>query len=189
MRGYPDLGLASRSYRMAKYPRPTGFRCGTCGEIHAGLPMDVGFGKPADYFAVPPAERAERCASTSDWCVIDGSRFFVRGCAFVPVPEAGDQFAWGMWVEIVEPDFKTYRDTYDADGSAVPPFPGKLAGEHRGYEGLDGHPVDVQLGPKGARPTFRLRPSDHLLYREQRDGITLHRVRVMLTTLFPDQPF
>jgi hypothetical protein len=32
-----------------------------------------------------------------------------------------------------------------------------------------------------------MEPSEHVLYHEQRQGITLHRVHEILASLFPDQ--
>jgi hypothetical protein len=164
-----------------------GFVCKTCGKEHAGTPRDIGFQRPADYFAIPVDERDSRCKITPDSCVIDGSRIFIRGILFVPIHDANDNFGWGLWAEISQTDFETYRAYYRADGRSVPPFRGKLSGEHRGYEGLDGHSVRIQLGSAKDRPEFSLEPSEHLLYLEQRDGITLHRASEILHTVFPDE--
>jgi hypothetical protein len=163
------------------------FRCATCGQEHDGLPMDIGFGKPADYFAVPEAERARRCTVTADWCVIDQRRFYIRGCVYVPVSDADVPFAWGVWARVAKRPFERYRALAALDGSQEPLFRGSLCGEHRGYEGLDGHPVMVQMGAAGKRPAFILARSRHLLYREQRDGINLHRVHAILAAMFPQQ--
>lgn len=164
-----------------------GFICESCGKDHAGAPHDIGFQRPADYFAVPAEERDSRCKITPDSCVIDENRFFVRGILFVPINNADDNFGWGLWAEITHADFETYRAHRGINGRDVLPFQGKLSGEHRGYEGLDGHSVRIQLGMAKNRPEFSLEPSNHLLYSEQRDGITLHRVSEILHTVFPDE--
>jgi hypothetical protein len=41
-------------------------------------------GWPLPYLVVPQAEREARCELTSDTCVIDADKFFVRGCIEVP---------------------------------------------------------------------------------------------------------
>ena len=163
------------------------FVCKTCGRSHEGGPRDIGFIRPAEYFTVPEAEHKSRCKITDDWCIIDNERFFIRCIALVPLLDADDCFAWGLWAEIAQNDFQAYMDLYHADGSMVPAFPGRLSGEHRGYEGLDGHAVSIQLGSAPHRPEMKLEPSDHLLYREQRDGITLHRVAEILHAVFPNE--
>jgi hypothetical protein len=106
------------------------------------MPMDVAFGKPADYFAVPTEERSRRCALTSDWCSIEPDAFYIRGCLEVPVVNPNEPFVWGLWVPIGEPDFQRYLPLYDSDGSQEPPFHGYLCGEHRGHEGLEANSPD-----------------------------------------------
>ncbi len=133
----------------------------------------------------PVEERSRRCALTNDWCVIDESRFYIRGCLYVPVMDANDQFAWGLWARISKPAFQRYYELYSADGSQEPAFDGFLCGEQRGYEGLDGLEVKVQLRTASERPGFILKEYDHLLYLEQQAGITLHGVHEILATLFP----
>jgi hypothetical protein len=163
------------------------FRCGTCGQEHVGMPMDVGFGKPADYFALSAEDREHRCVLTSDWCSIDDGSFYIRGCLEVPVTDADGPFVWGIWARVAQSDFQRYLDLYSSDGSHEPPFVGHLCGEHRGYEGLDGHAVMVQLRTANQRPAFFVERSEHLLYREQQQGISLHRVHEILVSLFPDR--
>ena len=54
-----------------------GYKCATCGQHHAELPLVLGAAAPAAYEAVPVAERAERCALSL--CIIDNEHFFVLG--------------------------------------------------------------------------------------------------------------
>lgn len=164
------------------------FLCSTCGKEHKGLPLDIAFAKPAAYLGVPKESRAARCRSTNDLCVIDGIRYFIRGTVPVPVRELGESFVWGMWAEITRRVFKRYRELYEADGSSEPPHSGRLCGDKdmAGYEGVDGHPVAIQFGPSDQRPVFTLKPSEHLLYREQQAGITIHRVHEILSAIFPN---
>jgi hypothetical protein len=165
-----------------------GFQCGICGEQHEGLPLDIGFARPGDYLAVPRGQRERRCRFTNDVGIIDGRRYYIRGCLYVPVVDVGDFFAWGLWAQVSKETFDRYRELYSKDGSQEPPLPGRLSVEDKpGYEGLDGLAVQMQLRSAAERPAFRLEPCDHLLYREQQEGITLHRVQEMLQTLFPEQ--
>ena len=160
--------------------------CQTCGKEYKGTPRDIGFQRPAEYFSVPPTERDSRCKLTKDWCVIDDSRFFIRGILFIRILDVADQFGWGAWAEVAQRDFEIYYTNYDKDGSSIPAFVGTLSGEPPGYAGLDGHQVRIQLGTSKDRPEFTLVPSEHLLYREQQNGITLHRVAEILHSVFPN---
>jgi hypothetical protein len=164
------------------------FKCQTCGQEHEGLPMDIGFARPGDYLSVPPAQRDRRCRFTNDGGVIDGRRYYIRGCAYVPVRDTGDEFAWGLWARVSQADYERYLALFNADGSAEPPFPGRLSVEDRaGYAGLDGHEVRIQLRSATERPSFLLAASDHRLSREQHAGITLHDVEAILHEQFPEQ--
>ena len=152
------------------------------------MPLDIAFAKPAAYLAVSESARASRCRATNDLCVIDGTRFFVRGTVPVPVRELDEYFVWGMWAEVSRRVFNRYREFYDADGSGEPPHAGRLCGDKamKGYAGVEGHPVAIQFGPADRRPVFTLKPSEHLLSREQQAGITLHRVHEILSAIFPN---
>jgi hypothetical protein len=164
------------------------YQCETCGREHVGLPMDVASAKPGDYFTIPAGERDRRCFLTSDVCVIDKSRFYLRGVLYVRVVDAEQPFGWGLWAEVSEQSFKRYRALYSADGTEEPPFRGQLSVEDRpGYEKLDGHTVMIQMRTAAERPTFAMAPSEHLLYREQHNGISLHRVHEILKRLFPKE--
>jgi hypothetical protein len=166
-----------------------GFKCRTCGEEHEGLPMDIGYARPGDFLTVPPAERERRCRFTDDIGIIDGRRYYIRGVLPVPVHETGEHFFWGFWVRVSREDCERYRALWSVDGSNEPPFVAHLNVEDKpGYEGLNGHEVEVRLRAASERPTFQLRAEDdHRLAREQREGITLHQVEAMLHELFPDQ--
>ncbi|MFL5453485.1 MAG: DUF2199 domain-containing protein [Myxococcales bacterium] len=53
--------------------------------------------------------------TSSDLCVLDGARFFLRGIAFVPILETADCFGWGFWVEMDRAAFGRYLDLFKAD--------------------------------------------------------------------------
>jgi hypothetical protein len=163
------------------------FRCSICGRKHSGLPMDIAFEKPADYFAVPDPERERRCALTADWCVIDDRRFYVRGILYVPVTGTTKEFGWGVWARLSKTAFQRYFELYSADASDEPPFRGYLCNVHCDYEGLDGLEVRVQLRKATERPEFTIVPCRHLLYKEQHSGITMHRVHEILAISFPEE--
>lgn len=165
---------------------PSTYFCQTCGKEHEGLPHDIGFRRPAAYFAIPPDERKSRCKLTDDWCDIDRKDFFVRGILYVPIIDVAEQFCWGIWAKVGQQEFETYHANYSKDGSLIPPFDGNISGEPPGYPDLDGHPVRIQLGTGKDRPEFTLLPSDHILYREQQNGITLHRTAEILHAVFPN---
>jgi hypothetical protein len=161
--------------------------CECCGQRHDGLPLDIGFEFPIDYLDVPKRERKRRCELTSDWCIIDRKRYYLRGVLSIRVLEVNDEFTWGLWAQVPPKDLRRYRDSYGHDRRGQTPSAGILSGAPRPYADAEGHPLRIAFGSAGQRPTFTLKRSKHLFYREQRAGITLHRVHELLHAMYPDE--
>jgi len=152
--------------------------CKQCDKDHRGLPLDVAFSRPDAFLRLKESQR-KAAPANDDLCSIHDKRFFVRGLLEVPVTDASETFGWGLWVEVPEAAFRRILDLWDDDNPAEPPFEGTIANTTKGYEDLEGQRVMVQLRGDGDRPALTLLPGDHLLYREQSAGITLHRVAEM----------
>lgn len=151
----------------------TGFRCGVCGKLHDHLPLDIGYRRPAPYFALPEEERASRVFETDDVCVIDGVTFMIRGVLDLPIAGADEQFGWGVWAEIDRQDYQRYLAVWGQDDEEqVPPFPGRLAGGIGAYPDSDRLAVSVKLRGDGQRPRFTVVSETHPLGVDQRAGIT-----------------
>lgn len=152
------------------------FRCRSCGEVHNGMP---GFGAaaPLSYYAVPEAERADRCELGSNDCVIDRAWFFVRGCLEIPVHGEKDPLVWGVWVSLSEPNFLAWLGVFDeAHRSHVGPFFGWLNACLKPFPESVNLKTRVHLRDHGLRPRIELEPTDHPLALEQREGISVDRV-------------
>jgi hypothetical protein len=158
------------------------FICSVCGKEHDALPRDMAYELPADYFEIPPSERRERvwldAEKNPDLCVIDGSRFYLRGVLAVPVKgESGDEFRWGTWAEVEEKNLRRYYELWnETDVSNEPTFPGFLSGGIRDFEGSDGLEVVVELQSNKQRPHLTVVSETHPLGIVQRDGVTLEDV-------------
>ena len=161
--------------------------CESCGQRHEGLPLNIGFEFPIDYLDVPKRQRKRRCELTSDWCIIDRKQCYLRGVLAIPLLDLGGEFTWGLWAQVPAKDLHRYRDTYGKDRRKMPPSAGIVSGAPRPYPDVEGHGLRITFGPAGERPTFALKRSKNLLYREQRAGITLHRVQEILHIMFPDE--
>ena len=151
------------------------FSCGTCGEVHEGLP-DYGYDTPIYYCGIPEAERAARCQINSDICVIDNEHFFVRAVLLVPILGTEESFGWGLWVSLAEADFRRTLELWDAeDVIGEGPFYGLLSNRLPFYPDTLELAVRVHLQNGGQRPRLELEPSDHPLACEQRDGLSWDR--------------
>lgn len=147
--------------------------CKTCGETHEGLP-DAGFQYPDHYFGVPKDERDERIKCDTDLCSIDDEYFFIRGIILIPVHNYDHKFGIGVWVSQKKENFETYIDNYDT--ADIGPFFGWLCNHIPFYE-------EETLSLKtmahfqggGQRPLIKPDASDHKLYRDYAEGISLDK--------------
>ena len=161
-----------------------GFICATCGKFHAELPMDFAVETPYPYLTIPAEERKARCYLTSDVCVIDGKEFFVRGCLEIPVVDGPRPFVWGVWSSLSQKSFKRVIELWDYDGrEKEPPYFGWLCTRLPMYPDTGLLKTHVHLRPLNKRPFIELGPTDHPLAVEQRNGITMARVREIAAAL------
>lgn len=161
-----------------------GFQCGRCGEWHGELPMHYGVAAPIHWFGIPEEERGDRCELTSDQCVIDGEHFFIVGNIDIRVADRDEPFSWDVWVSLSAKNFLRATELWHTPGrESEPAYFGWLSTR------LPGYPDTVNLKTKahtrkvGRRPFIELEPTDHPLAVEQREGITLDRVREIAETV------
>jgi hypothetical protein len=149
------------------------YRCATCGAEHQDLP-DLGFRWPDSYFGVPEAERATRIKATSDTCSIDDEDFFIRGVLLIPIEGRQEHLGLGVWVSQKRENFHTYLNHFDT--ADIGPFFGWLSNRIPFYQ-RDTWALKTMahFQGNGQRPLIKLEPSDHPLYRDYSEGITLDR--------------
>jgi hypothetical protein len=153
------------------------FECRDCGEFHVGMPS-FGWNWPSQYLGIPEAEREQRVDLGPDHCVIDDEWFFVRGCLDIPVRGHPDPLSWGAWVSLSRDDFATYAELHDAvDRVPGARFVGWLCTAIPGYPDTQAMPAAINVRPWPTRPFIELKPTDHPLAVEQRDGIAPERVQ------------
>ncbi len=152
------------------------FVCATCGQTHEGLPLDYAFRLPDEVHALHYIDRYRRSRSNADLCTMDESRYFFRGVIPVPFKDSGEEFCWGVWVEVSRENHELYASGFHDDLSEVPRFIGHLANDIPGYDGTIGLVVEVQLMSGNDRPSFYF-PNTvlHALADEQRNGISSER--------------
>jgi hypothetical protein len=116
--------------------------------------------------------------------MIDGKRFFVRGCLEIPVVDGPRPFVWGVWASLSKKDFQRTVDMWDTPGREhEPPYLGRLCTSLPLYPNTLRLKPHVRTRPGNLRPLVDLEPTDHPLAIEQREGITMDRVRVMVEVL------
>jgi hypothetical protein len=168
---------------------PGGYVCKTCGEYHAELPMEYGADAPTPYYAIRAERRKSRCDLTSDLCVIDEQHFFIRGCLEIPVVDGDGPFTWGVWCSLSKENFERTIEMWNAEGREnEPPYFGWLCTALPLYPETLHLKTNVYTRRLGQQPFVELEPTDHPLAVEQRDGITVARVREIAEVLLHSPP-
>jgi hypothetical protein len=155
-----------------------GFHCSTCGQYHAELPLVLGNPAPAAYEAVPVAERSERCALSSDQCVIDNKHFFLLGRLEIPMLGQSEPFTWLCWVSVSEKNFERASELWHAEGrESEPPYFAWVQSALPYPESTLNLKANLVTKPLGERPLVVLQQAEHPLFREQAHGVQLARVQ------------
>ena len=165
-----------------------GFTCSVCGAYHDERMLDIRLGLPEPIFRLSEGERDRQAWLADDTAVLEppdaAPRFFVRGLVEIPVPELGDDFRYGAWVELDEDDWRRVAELWsDHDGWEQPPFEGRLASELEPYVATEGLPVLLRLEQVDRLPSVHLGKSEHPLAVEQRAGISVERSEQLAATV------
>lgn len=156
-----------------------GYVCRCCGEHHDELPFSYHAPAPAHWSPGAAGELGE------ETCVIGGEHFFLRALVQLPVRDAAEDFAWGVWVSLSERSFRRTLALWEQpDRQAEPPMFGWLSTHLPGYAPSTLNlKTLVHTRPVGERPLLELEPTDHPLAVEQREGIDLARVQELAELL------
>ncbi|MUL80707.1 MULTISPECIES: DUF2199 domain-containing protein [unclassified Mycolicibacterium] len=166
----------------------SGFGCSLCGQEHDALPFTYGTIAPAYWH--DGLERGVGNVLTGEQCVIADEHFFIRARLILPVSDSENDFEWGVWVSLSQPNFTRAAQLWTSpERVQEPPYFGWLSTELPKYEPTTLNlKAKVHSQPVGVRPTVELEPTDHPLSSEQRTGITLARVQAIAElVLHPQQ--
>jgi hypothetical protein len=153
------------------------FKCATCGQVHAGLPMSFAADSPDMYANMNRDERDTRCVLGSDQYIIDQQWFFIRGCVEIPIIGSDEVFLWGLWASIREEVFDEIEESWELQGreNSRGPFKGRLANSLAEYPETLNLKVKILLQPVGTRPLFVVEEPTHPLALEQAQGFARDR--------------
>ena len=146
-----------------------GLKCSICGETHEDLPH---IGSPSPYYWADEFAKDSNSLLTEDLCIIEDRDFFVHGVIEIPVWDYEYEFGWGVWVSHKKENFQVYREKFDTPD--IVPFFGWLSTiiDYFPESTLELKTMAHYRGG-GLRPRIVLDESDHPLYYQQRDGISL----------------
>jgi len=127
------------------------FVCPDCGELVAGLPRDYAFLMPDIVFDLSPDQRREDATQIGDdfWSTTP-EHYFVRCLLPIPLFD-GDEFCFGVWVDLREDTFRNVLDVWDdAERYLSLEFEGRLANRVR-VPGWTGYGVRVHLAVRNSQ--------------------------------------
>lgn len=158
-----------------------GFRCSNCNDLHQGV-FDLACDAPEQWTGpagkVPNAEvRESTHVLSEDFCILEGTHYFVRCVLQLQVIGTEETFGYGVWATLSRKNFDLYIERFDGGNyQGFGPWFGWFSNSLKGYpETLN---LKCQVHPQNGRqrPRVELEPTDHPLAREQRDGISFDRL-------------
>lgn len=143
-----------------------------------GLPHDWAFDRPTYWEGPRDGDDFlddDLCRWTDD---AGAPSYFIRGLVTIPVLDAEDDFRYGVWSSLSEASFARVIEHWE-DPARVnePPYFGWFSNSLPGYPDTLNLPLDVVTDELEKRPELVFHDADHPLVVEQRDGITMARVR------------
>lgn len=164
------------------------WQCPTCGVRHSGLATIFGPHVPDAWRLASVEQRAagligpELCSLSAD----GRPRHFVRGHLELRVDDPQlTPFIWSVWVEIGSTEMGVVIDYWDApDRALTTPLAGRLATDLPYPRPTIGLSARLFLRSVGEVPLVQLDPAgDHELVDEQAEGIAVHRVAEINTSI------
>lgn len=150
--------------------------CNECGKEHDSDDIELVFLRPDPVATLPTDIRASQVQESSDLCILNVERFFVRATLPLPVLQRDEPYSVGVWVELMQPDFERIYELWDdPDQSSEPPFAVSLANAIPSFGDTNGLHAQLRLTGPTTRPQVVLTLSDHALTVEQTFGISIHR--------------
>jgi hypothetical protein len=159
--------------------------CSVCGREHEGPPLAYDFPPiPASVgAAVARDEVGRRTRRTDDQFFLDGERFWVKGLLELPVVDAAKPLLFGVWVEVEADVLEAIARAWDTADPEQTRFAGTFDTIVWPYRNALGLPVGLDYRSREKRPQVVVLDAVHELGREQRDGITLDRVRELAASI------
>lgn len=160
------------------------YRCPDCRDIHDGLP-DLCFALPDAIFELDAEAREARALISSDLCVLDDVRYFIRCVLEVDIADHTDVFAYGLWAEVAARDFNRYAVYYNTDAPAhASTFTGTVANRLPLTQETLALPCDIRLSnEEGMRPVLSITDEAHELHGEQESGVAIDRALALVGTM------
>lgn len=176
---FQSLEITSRHFPRMRY------RCPSCAEIHQGFPA-LAYNLPDAIFQLSAEDREQRAVVSSDLCILDDERYFIRCVLVVAVNGYEEEFEYGPWVEVNAEDFSRYSVWFNLGAS-----PGWRSIEARLANALPtSNPTTLGIrcmvelpDDEDNRPFVRVSDTSHPLFDEQANGMAITRATGLIAQL------
>ena len=153
-----------------------GFYCSCCGQYHDSLPLS--YDVPAPSYWLDELVKDEKSELGQDICIIKGEQFFIKGNVEIPILDSPNLFVYRVWVSLSVENFKRAVKLWnDPNRTEEKPYFGWFSCQLPGYPETLSLKTLVHTRVPGIVPYIELEPTDHPLAIEQRDGVSLERVK------------
>ena len=165
---------------------PMSWKCKTCGLEHEELPLCFGFDAPWPML-VPEDEFDRRVELGPDLCIVDRSKFFIRGHIEIPIIDYPDTFCLSVWASLSESSFQHAQERWKApDRGNDSPYHGSLCSAIPVYPDTVHLKLSVQSRPPGLVPLMIVESGEHPLALDQHRGITVQHWHELAHCLLHD---
>lgn len=164
------------------------YKCPCCGKVYGGLPLCFGSDIPDYYFSIPIDERENRIELTESLCVIDEKHFFHRGRLTIPILDYNENLIFNVWTSISEENFSMRMDLWESpERIKEESYFGWLQTNVPTYgETLNIKAIAIEQGI-GLIPEIKSIEEEHLLTKDQANGITYKRAREIVDEIMKHQ--
>lgn len=151
-------------------------KCTECGKEHSMEEMELTFKRPDDVASLSNEERVKMVKDSSDLCILEGTRFFVRTVLPLPVLDRDIPYSIGLWVEVQQSAYNRIFELWsETDQTNEPPFSANIANKIPTLPDTIGLAAYLHLAGPTTRPSIVIASEAHPLYVEQQRGISAHR--------------
>jgi hypothetical protein len=151
--------------------------CAACGHEDTHDDYECWFRHPDAVFNLSERARTSRVRGNGNWCVLDEQRYYFRAMLPIPVDGRIHPYYFGVWIEVEYFMFTLMlNQLLQEDKSKALPCGGWIANDIPGYSCTYGLRGSLLPLVHTTAPIFTLSQSEHLLYDEQRFGVSEMRV-------------
>jgi len=151
-------------------------KCPCCDKMVPAYDMELSYRLPDAIASMDTDEIKKKCQSSKDYVVCEDEYYYLRCILPLPVQDTGKDYSIGVWAQVSEKSFIRIWELWeDPDQVNELPFNGLLANSVHLNTHVEDIEIEVTLTGVKSRPSVKIKDAESSLYKEQQNGITVHR--------------